>query len=312
MRLSPDSRRGRARHIATGTAAAGAVFALLAAAAPGATAATGGHDGERTVRPVAKPIIGGVETPNDAYPFMAALLSKGKGSAVDRQFCGGSLINQRVILTAAHCVEGETPKTMEIVVGRTVLSNSKQGQVRQVRPSEFPGDPGGIVVHPRYAKNAAYDMALIELDKPVKGIAPVKLPTQGTDALLRPGQKATVIGWGNTDVDMPHFPDRLRQVKVPLLAHDECKVSYGEYDAKVNVCAGVEGKDSCQGDSGGPLFRPVPGRATPYQIGIVSYGEGCGGQGAPGVYTSTSSDKLWKTLDESPAGKKIKKVLGRR
>ncbi|MFH8368653.1 S1 family peptidase [Streptomyces sp. NPDC018031] len=307
MRLSPGGLR-RIRHISTGAAAAGAALALLGTAAPGAQAATGERSGERTVRP----IIGGVETPNDTYPFMAALLSKGKGSPVDRQFCGGSLINQRVILTAAHCVEGETPKTMEIVVGRTVLSNSKQGQVRQVRPSLGQGDPGGIVVHPRYARNAAYDMALIELDKPVKGIAPVKLPTQGTDALLRPGQKATVTGWGNTDVDMPQFPDRLREVKVPLLSHDECKVSYAEYDAKVNVCAGVEGKDSCQGDSGGPLFRTVPGRATQYQIGIVSYGEGCGGQGAPGVYTSTSSDRLWKTLDESPAGKKIKKVLGRR
>ncbi|WP_431043763.1 S1 family peptidase [Streptomyces sp. P1-3] len=309
MRLSPHSRR--AQRIAVGTAATGAALALLGTAASSAyatEAAPAKPDGQRIIRP----IIGGTETPKDKYPFMAALLSKGKGSATDRQFCGGSLINPSVIMTAAHCVDVETPKSMEVVVGRTVLSDSQQGQVRNVRKSMGEGDPGGITIHPRYAKDPAYDMAFIELDKPVKGIAPIKLPTQGTDALIRPGAKATVTGWGNTDTEMPHFPDRLREVKVPIVSHDECKISYNEYDAKVNICAGVEGKDSCQGDSGGPLFRTVPGRATPYQIGIVSYGEGCAAQGAPGVYTSVSSDKLWKTLNESEQGKKIKRLLGRR
>ncbi|WKX70991.1 trypsin-like serine protease [Streptomyces sp. XD-27] len=300
MRLSLHSRR--AQRISVGTAAVGAALALVGTAASTAFAAgstPAKPDGQRII----KPIIGGTETPKDKYPFMAALLSKGKGSALDRQFCGGSLINPNVIMTAAHCVDGETPEGMQVAVGRTVLSDSKQGQVRNVFD---------ITVHPRYAKDPAYDMAFLMLDKPVKGIAPIKLPTQGTDALIRPGAKATVTGWGNTDTDMPNFPDRLREVKVPLVSHDECKISYNEYDAKVNICAGVEGKDSCQGDSGGPLFRTVPGRATPYQIGIVSYGEGCAAQGAPGVYTSVSSDKLWKTLSESEQGKKIKRLLGRR
>ncbi|NWF29773.1 serine protease [Streptomyces sp. PKU-EA00015] len=296
MRVSPT--RHRVRRITSVGLVASAALALVASAVTTAAAHTA-PDEERT-RPSIK-IIGGVEQPVSAHPWMAALLNKGSGSPTDRQFCGGSLISANVVLTAAHCVTGTKAKELEVTVGRTVLSDKRQGQLRNVR---------SIVSHPRYAKgDEAYDLALLELAEPVAGIAAVKMPTAGTDALLRPGAQATVIGWGNTDTEVPSFPDRLRGVKVPLLSHAECKATYPEYNKAVNVCAGVEGKDSCQGDSGGPLFRKVAGRT--YQIGIVSYGEGCGEQGAPGVYTSTSSKKLWDTLAESREGKRMKQLLRR-
>lgn len=291
--------RLQSRQIAAAGMAAGVALSLSISAAGTAQAAPVAKDGGR---PGAY-IIGGVEKPNGSYPFMTALLNKGKGSPVDRQFCGGSLLSQDVVMTAAHCVEGTKAKTIELTVGRTVLSNKRQGSLRNV---------SDIVVHPRYAKGQeAYDMALLVLDKPVTGTAPVVLPTMGTDALIRPGASATVAGWGNTNTEIPSFPDRLRAVNVPVLSHIECKASYPGYDKRVNVCAGVEGKDSCQGDSGGPLFRKLPGRQGVYQIGIVSYGDGCAEQGAPGVYTYTGSAKLWKTLDESAKGKKVKRLLGR-
>lgn len=276
-----------------GLAASAAALAMVATSAPAAHA-----------------IIGGTEVSNDAYPFMVALLEKGSGSALDRQFCGGSLVTADTVVTAAHCLVDDAgkpvkPQSLQVAVGRTVLS-AKQGQIRDVAK-------GDVVVHSRYLKGKeAYDVAFLQLKKPVKGIAPVALPTQGTDALIRPGQKATVAGWGNTDTEMTYTPDRLRQVKVPIISHAECRTSYKEYDAKVNFCAGVEGKDSCQGDSGGPVFRSVPGRRAPILIGVVSYGDGCGAQGAPGVYTSLSSAKLWKTLDESASGKKVKRAMHRR
>ncbi|MGW7056432.1 S1 family peptidase [Streptomyces sp. NPDC054887] len=298
MRI-PFIRRHSGRTAVAG-AAAGAALALLISGATTAQAAPS---------PVAKDdrpsayIIGGAEKRDGAYPFMSALLEKGRGSAVDRQFCGGSLLAGNVVLTAAHCVEGTAARTIEVTVGRTVLSKKRQGSLRNVTD---------IVVHPRYAKGQeAYDMAFLVLDKPVRGTAPVLLPTLGTDALIRPGASATVAGWGNTNTEIPAFPDRLRAVNVPVLSHIECKATYAGYDKRVNVCAGVEGKDSCQGDSGGPLFRKLPGRQGVYQIGIVSYGDGCAEQGAPGVYAYTGSAKLWKTLDESAKGKKIKRLLGR-
>ncbi|MFJ5552163.1 S1 family serine peptidase [Streptomyces sp. NPDC093225] len=285
------------RRLASIGLATGAALALIGSTAAAATAAPAAP----AVQKPGDGIIGGKEQADGTYPWMAALLSKGKTSPVQRQFCGGSLIAPNVVLTAAHCVTGEKPSKLEVTVGRTVLSKKNQGQLRDVR---------SLTVHPRYAKgDEAYDLALVELAKPVTGIAAVSLPTQGTDALLRPGAKATVIGWGNTDTEITQYPDRLRGVQVPLLSHAECKATNKDYDKAVNVCAGVEGKDSCQGDSGGPLFRKVAGRT--FQIGIVSYGEGCAEQGAPGVYTSTSSAKLWKTLAESAEGRRMLRLLGR-
>ncbi|MCI3932345.1 S1 family peptidase [Streptomyces sp. AN091965] len=296
MRLSFPSRAARLSRPQRAAAAGLAGAAALAMVATGA--------------PAAHAIVGGTEVSNDAYPFMVAVLDKGPGPVKDRQFCGGSLVAPDTVMTAAHCLVDDArkpvkPKSIQTAIGRTVLSNSRQGQIRNVAK-------GGILVHPRYLQGKdSYDVAFIKLSKPVRGISAVKLPTQGTDSLLRPGQKATVAGWGNTDTELTHQPDRLRQVRVPILSHAECKTSYGEYDTKLNFCAGVEGKDSCQGDSGGPVFRKVPGREAPILIGVVSYGEGCGDQGAPGVYTSTSSAKLWKTLGDTAEAKRVKRSLRR-
>ncbi|MFE7130563.1 S1 family serine peptidase [Streptomyces sp. NPDC057638] len=306
MRLRTSG--GRARRTVLASAAALATAGMLAVAAP-AQAGQQADPAERS-NPGSR-VIGGSQVPDGKYPFMAALLFKGKGSAVDRQFCGASLYSPYVVMTAAHCVDGMDPKDLEIAIGRTVLSNTKQGVLRKAAPSE--GEFSSILVHPRYnpAKNFAYDIALILLDKRVSTVTPVTLPTPGTDALIRPGQKATVTGWGNIDTAQPTFPDRLREVRKPLLSHDECRISYPGYNPTSHLCAGVEGKDSCQGDSGGPLFRTVRGREAPYQIGIVSWGHGCAGQGAPGVYTNLSSKKLWDTIYDAPNGKRFKKALAR-
>ncbi|MEU8548897.1 serine protease [Streptomyces roseoverticillatus] len=307
MSISWIHSRRTAREMAVAVLASSAAVALVASAATTASA-TGPASGDR-YRSVS-PIIGGTDTPDDAYPFMAALLKR-DGDGAFKHRCGGSLIDPWLVVTAAHCVAGFEPKDLKVAVGRTVLSDARQGQVRDIRASEGKADPGGIIVHPLYKSDSAYDMAVLELDRPVEGIAPIKLPTAGTDALIRPGQQATVTGWGLTDTKFGHTPDRLRQVDVPLLSHNECKVSYSSYNDEVNICAGVEGKDSCNGDSGGPIFRKVPGRQEPIQIGVVSYGEGCAGQGAPGIYTSLSSAKLWESLYKSPEGRRVKQTLGR-
>lgn len=292
------------------TGAAVICASLLIGPAAGATTNDGTTPPAQDERALSR-IIGGHAVPNDAYPFMASLQAGGES------FCGGSLLGPTLVMTAAHCVTGTDSLTglptidvdgVSVVVGRTVLSDGTQGQERGL--SESPGaEP---IVHPRYlAGDSAYDVAFLVLDAPVQGIVPVKLPTKGTDALLRPGQSATVIGWGNTDTALANFPDRLRQVQVPMLATAECELSYGAFRPDVNLCAGVVGKDSCQGDSGGPLFRQPPARETAYQIGVVSYGDGCGGQGAPGVYVSLSSADLWDTMAESSEGKALKEALGR-
>lgn len=293
------------RLLGAGLVAATVLLASMALA-PAATAAPDEPD------PSQPKIIGGTAVPDDAYPFMVSLQSSGSS------FCGGSLLAPRIVMTAAHCVTGTDPVTglpvpevdgITVVVGRTVLSQKNQGVERGLSTAS---EIAPVVVHPRYLQgDAAYDIAFLALDAPVEGIVPVKLPTKGTDALLRPGQSATVIGWGNTDATLGQYPDRLRQVSVPILSTEECEISSAAFRPDINMCAGVAGKDSCQGDSGGPLFRQPPSRHTAYQVGVVSYGDGCGEQGAPGVYVSLSSAGLWDTMAESADGRILKEALGR-
>lgn len=223
-------------------------------------------------------IIGGVEVPKGKFPFMASIQLDG------RHFCGGSLLDERTIITAAHCVGFIRSTVMadrfSVTVGQTMLSDEIGSQRRKIDVVSISQVPGS-------------DLALLSLDKPVTGVVPVALPTPGSDAFYQPGQLATVMGWGNTDADLPYAPDRLREVSVPIVSAAECAAAYPG-STHTYFCAGVRGKDSCQGDSGGPIVRAINGRV--YQIGAVSFGKGCAEQGAPGAYVDLSSVDLWKSV----------------
>jgi trypsin len=235
-------------------------------------------------------VIGGTSVPVGKYEFVAALLDTRYGStAYNQQFCGGALIDKDSVLTAAHCVYGESAAPLKVAVGKTVLS-SNQGQTRGV---------SGIFVHPEYSPSwdEAYDVAIIKLKSPVSGIAPVKLATSSQDYLETPGRNATVAGWGNTVAQPPDgdagssWPDRMREAQVPLVADSQAQSVYGSsYFPSLMVAAGETGKDTCQGDSGGPVFAKVSDRYT--QIGVTSFGIGCGARGYPGVYAEVSASPI--------------------
>ena len=260
--------------------ALGAAVPVLAAEEPT------GEDGG-TLQPK---VVGGKPLPDGKYEFVAALLDTRYGStAYNQQFCGGALIDKDSVLTAAHCVYGESAAPLKVAVGKTVLS-SNQGQTRGV---------SGIFVHPQYSPSwdEAYDVAIIKLKSPVSGIAPVKLATSSQDYLETPGRNATVAGWGNTVAQPPDgdagssWPDRMREAQVPLVADSQAQSVYGSsYFPSLMVAAGETGKDTCQGDSGGPVFAKVSDRYT--QIGVTSFGIGCGARGYPGVYAEVSASPI--------------------
>lgn len=250
-----------------------------------------------TTSAVAQPtpkIIGGSDVEQGKYPFIVSLQDN------YGHRCGGSIYNLydrfQVVLTAGHCVDDLTEDNIDnfkIVANRANLDNQEEGQVRKIGVDS-------VHIHPRYVNTKEaleYDIALLFLQERIEGIVPVNLPTLGTDALIKPGQEATVAGWGTTSLESSNFPKQLQEVKVPFLSHDECKISYGKlYNKFTNICAGVSGVGICWGDSGGPLFREIEGRI--YQVGIVSFGDKCGGQGSPGVYTNLASKQLWDTMFE--------------
>ena len=280
------------------------LFTLIApataSAAPPVLPSNTGPEGLPTAPPApGTRIVGGTAVPDGKYPFQAALLVQFAGTNDrERQFCGGSLISPYQVLTAAHCVEffGPGPdqipiEELRVVVGRTVLT-STQGQRRAVF---------AIDIHPQWnPATFRYDAAVLQLSRPVFGIRPIQLVTPGVDALERPGRSVIATGWGNT-VAQPvgpgpggfNFPDRMREVTVPIVSAPECATAYfidgiQFLDRNTMLCAGRSGKDTCQGDSGGPLFtKAVTGGYI--QLGITSWGFGCASTGFPGVYTRLSN-----------------------
>lgn len=235
-------------------------------------------------------IIGGTTVPDGKYKFVAALLDTRNGStAFQQQFCGGTLIDRDSVLTAAHCVYGEPASPLRVTVGRTVL-DSNQGQTRSV---------SRIFIHRLYdpSSSNAYDAAVLKLSSPVSGIAPIKLATASQDFLEKPGRDATVAGWGNTNQQSPDYnePDfyanRMREAQVPIVSDPTARSAYGSsYFSGLMVAAGKTGKDTCQGDSGGPMFARADGKFT--QIGITSFGVGCGASGYPGVYAEVNNSSI--------------------
>ncbi len=223
-------------------------------------------------------IVGGLESSPDAWPWMASLQ---RGA----HFCGASLVAPDALVTAAHCVEGNAPRELRVVLGRSDLSTSA-GKSHQVAE---------IIVHPEYDpfSNDA-DVAILMLTTP-SDLEPLPILQASDEALAAPDTLATVIGWGVTQ-ESGSSPDRLREVRVPIVSNEVANRP-GSYAGAVTprmLAAGLAagGKDSCQGDSGGPLMvSDAEGRS--YLAGIVSWGDGCARPNKYGIYTRVSSVANW-------------------
>lgn len=232
-----------------------------------------------TAQAASPEIIGGREATPGAWPWQAALIYDPNNGR--SQFCGGSLIDAGWVLTAAHCVqEWNAATTLYVLVGRHDLS-SNDGTVAAV---------SRIVIHPDYNDGTSdSDVALLQLASPINGttvsLTPVSFAT--SDA-------ATVVGWGTTVEGVSSSsPDRLRQVEVPIVSTEACQASYRGGITATMLCAGRGGADSCQGDSGGPLMIPSRAPNGWTQIGVVSWGIGCGRNEFPGVYARLSLFVDW-------------------
>lgn len=242
-------------------------------------------------------IVGGTAVSNGEYPFVASLQERKPGRPPAKgHFCGGTLIDRDSVLTAAHCalyIKREIPaRKLRIVVGPTVL-NSDQGQARKI------GSLSDISIHPRYrgGRSFAYDAAVIKLNRPVS-LDPTKLATVDQNRLEKPGRKAHIAGWGNKikqtpplDLQPDIYPNRMRKATVPLVSDAGARDAYGSsYVRSLMVAAGKAGRGACHGDSGGPLWATTPqGRR---QIGIVSFGRGCGARGYPAVYAEVNASSI--------------------
>ena len=246
-------------------------------------------------------VVGGEPVPDGTFPFMVSIQADTSDARPYREhFCGGTLIDRDSVLTAAHCADvigaANTPATVSfrdirLAIGVTKL-NTRQGEARGI--SSF----ADVRIHPLYdGRTRKYDAAVIDLDAPVD-LKPIALaPEETGDALERPRTNGVVAGWGNTikqGADLSQrdrFPERLQRGTPPIVSDRKGRNAYGaEYISPLMVAAGKSGEDTCQGDSGGPLW--VRTEAGKRQIGITSFGLGCGKRGFPGVYTEVNNPSI--------------------
>ncbi|KAL6468286.1 hypothetical protein MHYP_G00239630 [Metynnis hypsauchen] len=236
-------------------------------------------------RPILQPwVVGGEVGRRGESPWQALILNAGGNF-----HCGGVLIDQSWVLTAAHCLE--TSFRFSVRLGDYFQFMKEKNEVT-IPVSK-------AISHPNYNPvTADNDIALLRLASPVKFttyILPACLPSRSlAERMLHlNGTQTVVTGWGKQNKTASHYSSALGFIHVPLVDHSECRRYMVNNLTQNMLCAGIIGKvtDACEGDSGGPMMTQY--HNTWFLIGLVSWGEGCGHTDKLGIYTKVSNYLEW-------------------
>ncbi|KAM4807935.1 acrosin-like [Rhinophrynus dorsalis] len=236
-------------------------------------------------------VVGGMDALPGSWPWLVSIQEPSEGGHV--HMCGGSLLNNNWVLTAAHCFknQGNDFNTWRMVFGINQLSKmDKETQIRTIAQK---------IQHENYMpEQQRNDIALLRLDKPVEFndfIEPACLPDKS--AILKRMTDCYIAGWGVVKEGGAKAADVLQEARLDMIFPNLCNSTnwYNGVIGDYNLCAGYEegGIDSCQGDSGGPLICKAKGDSVFSVVGVGSWGSGCAKKQNPGVYTSTQYYLDW-------------------
>lgn len=213
------------------------------------------------------------------FPYQAGLVCT---IGMSKFLCGGSVISETFVLTAAHCAQGSTD--IIIYLGATKFSDA---------PVHHTIHADQVHVHPKYnPRTISHDIALLEMPfTPFSAaIKAVKLPALSTSYSTYAGDEAISSGWGLTSDNGP-VSKTLQFAPLNIINNSVCKKDFGVLITANKLCtANVGGVSTCQGDSGGPLVLA----ASKVQVGVVSFGSNKGCEiGISAVYTRVTSYRNW-------------------
>jgi len=234
-------------------------------------------------RELAPFVVGGINAVRGSLPWQVSVQMY-----YGFHFCGGTIIDKKWILSAAHCFSDGADG---------VVIKAGEHNLAMTEGSEQSINVEAAFVHPQYdGQTTVNDIALIKLAKELTFddyTQPACLPKfADEDADYAEGEWLTISGWGSTR--QTRGPKTLQVATVPMISDAKCKNAYPGDISSSMFCAGklgVGGVDTCQGDSGGPVVKKVGDKYT--VLGVVSWGVGCARPDKPGVYTRVARFEDW-------------------